>query len=56
MKYMFWCCDFFLSPWHIEEEVFYGIFVYMFKERKTLDDTLMTWKKMEKINVNWVKM
>jgi hypothetical protein len=25
--------------------VFYDIFAYMFKERETLDETLMTWKK-----------
>jgi hypothetical protein len=29
----------------LEEEDFYGIFAYMLKERKKLDETLMTWKK-----------
>jgi hypothetical protein len=29
----------------LEEEVFYGIFVYMLKEIKIVDETLMTWKK-----------
>jgi hypothetical protein len=29
----------------LEEEVFYGIFASMLKERKTLDVPLMTWKK-----------
>jgi hypothetical protein len=25
--------------------MFYGIFTYMLKEKETLDETLMTWKK-----------
>jgi hypothetical protein len=29
----------------LEEELFYGILAYMLKERETLDETLMTWKK-----------
>jgi hypothetical protein len=29
----------------LEEEVFYGIFAYMLKEREILDETLMTWEK-----------
>ncbi len=29
----------------LEEKVFYGIFAYMLKERETLDETLMRWKK-----------
>jgi hypothetical protein len=29
----------------LEEEVFYGIFAYMFKEREIIDEALMTWKK-----------
>jgi hypothetical protein len=29
----------------LEEEVFYGIFSYMLKEKIILDETLMTWKK-----------
>jgi hypothetical protein len=28
----------------LEEEVFYGIFAYMFKERETLNEALMTWE------------
>jgi hypothetical protein len=36
----------------LEEGLFYGIFVYMLKKKETLDDTLMTWKNMEEINVN----
>jgi hypothetical protein len=34
----------------LEEEVFYGIFAYMFKEREIINDALMTWKNMEEIN------
>jgi hypothetical protein len=30
----------------LEEDVFSGIFVYMFKERKTLNET-MIWEKYE---------
>ncbi len=29
----------------LEEEVFYVIFAHMLKEGKTLDETLMRWKK-----------
>jgi hypothetical protein len=29
----------------LEEEVFYGIFVYMLKEREALNETSMTWEK-----------
>jgi hypothetical protein len=29
----------------LEEEVFYGIFAYMLKEREIIDEPLMTWKK-----------
>jgi hypothetical protein len=28
----------------LEEVVFYGIFAYMLKKKKNLDETLMTWK------------
>jgi len=29
----------------LEENVFYGIFDYMLKERESLNETLMKWKK-----------
>jgi hypothetical protein len=29
----------------LEEEVFYGISIYMLKERETLDESLKIWKK-----------
>jgi hypothetical protein len=29
----------------LKEKIFYGIFSYMFKEKETLDETIMAWKK-----------
>jgi hypothetical protein len=36
----------------LEEEVLYGMLVYMLKEKENLDETLMTWKKMEQIVIS----
>jgi len=37
----------------LEEDMFYNIFSCMPKKRETLDVTLMTWKNMEEIIVNY---
>jgi hypothetical protein len=36
----------------LEEKVFYGIFAYMFKEKKIINEALITWKNMEEVNEN----